>query len=359
MSHSEEIDFVVLWVDGADESWRKKQRLYKKEYIAANRILSEIPEAANDIRYIELGTLRYLLRSIETFCPWYRYIHLVVDGQTPEWLDINHDKIRIVDHKEIFKDPKDLPTFNCHAIHVNLHNIPGLAERFILCDDDFLILKSTDPSFFFKGGKPVDFFRTFRPMQPPRTIFEMNFYQNMLYMRAYRRFGWMLQLFRFGSNGRLYLGNGKSLLLGGFRLQLLKYSHFCQPYLKSTWLKAWDKFGETMRAVSASKFREPWHITQYLFRGIQLLDGDFVPCREPRGCMVALQNQPLEENEQVIMRMINSGYSLGCITESMQLNIKEMSQELREAVDRSMSKCLPFSASFELNNDQKNQSEVG
>ena len=173
-------------------------------------------------------------------------------------------------------------------------------------------------------------------------------------MRAYCRFGWMRQLFRSGSNRRLYLGNGKNLLLGGFKVQLLKYSHFCQPYLKSTWLKAWDRFGETMRAVSASKFREPWHITQYLFRGIHLLDGDFVPCQETRGLMVSLQNQSLEENEKIVMMMIESGYSLGCITESMELHIEKMSSELREAVDRSMTKRFPSPASFEIISNQEN-----
>ena len=158
---------------------------------------------------------------------------------------------------------------------------------------------------------------------------------------------------------RLYLGNGKNLLLGGFKMQLLRYSHFCQPYLKSTWLKAWDRFGETMRAVSASKFREPWHITQYLFRGIQLLDGDFVPCHETRGLMVHLKNQSVEENEEIVMRMIDSSYSLGCITESMELNIKKMSSELRDAIDRCMSKCLPSPASFEISSERENQKAVG
>jgi len=57
------------------------------------------------------GELRYSLRSVETFAPWVRNIYIVTNGQVPAWLNVNHPRIKIIKHEDIFPNKEDLPTF--------------------------------------------------------------------------------------------------------------------------------------------------------------------------------------------------------------------------------------------------------
>src|SRR6185437_13294000 len=62
--------------------------------------------------------------------------------------------ISIIDHTEIFKDKKDLPTFNSQAIESNLHRIPHLAEHFIYFNDDFFLGAPVQHKDFFTSAQP-------------------------------------------------------------------------------------------------------------------------------------------------------------------------------------------------------------
>ena len=63
--------------------------------------------------------------------------------------------IRLVHHDQMM--PQNiLPVFNSNAIECHLHNIPGLAERFVYLNDDMLITKRLDVRDVFDGlGRPV------------------------------------------------------------------------------------------------------------------------------------------------------------------------------------------------------------
>jgi hypothetical protein len=88
------------------------------------------------------------------FAPWIRNIFVVTNGQRPAWLDVNHPRIRMVSHRDIFPDPRVLPTFNSSAIILNLHRIASLSEAFLVFDDDvFLGRSSARSEFFSKLGK--------------------------------------------------------------------------------------------------------------------------------------------------------------------------------------------------------------
>ena len=60
------------------------------------------------------------------YAPWIRNIFIVTNGQKPSWAKLDHPKIFIVSHAEIFQKETDLPTFNSMAIEVHLHKIAGL-----------------------------------------------------------------------------------------------------------------------------------------------------------------------------------------------------------------------------------------
>ncbi|MFI7275648.1 stealth family protein [Streptomyces sp. NPDC049879] len=142
------VDVVYTWVDGADPELAAKRDAYRAQ-AGAPRINARELGAS---RYESHDELRYSLRSLEMYAPFVRTIHIVTDGQTPDWLDTSAPGIRIVDHKEIFADPSVLPVFNSHAIESQLHRIPGLSERYLYLNDDFFVGRPVDAGYFFHGN---------------------------------------------------------------------------------------------------------------------------------------------------------------------------------------------------------------
>ena len=148
------VDLVYMWVDGNDPEWQAK----RNRYIVGGAELSQ--EVAGAARWRDNDELRYSLRSVEKFASWINHIYIVTDNQCPEWLNIDHPKITIVDHKDIL--PKEaLPTFSSSAIESCIYRIPGLSEHFILGNDDTMFVKQTSRETFFADGMPIVRFMRF------------------------------------------------------------------------------------------------------------------------------------------------------------------------------------------------------
>ena len=77
-----------------------------------------------------------------------RRIHFVTWGHLPSWLNKEHPKLNIVNHKDFIPE-KYLPTFNSHALW-NMHRIPGLAENFVYFNDDMFLIKRSDRNSILK-----------------------------------------------------------------------------------------------------------------------------------------------------------------------------------------------------------------
>ena len=148
MENDIQVDLVYLWVNGNDPEWRKRRKQFSKDNYDDSGIDSEA-------RYKDNGELKYSLRSVEMYAPWIRKIFIVTDNQVPEWLDVTHPKIQIVDHKEILPQ-ETLPTFNSVVIEHALHRIPGLSEYFLYANDDMFFNKRVEISdFFYSDHLPV------------------------------------------------------------------------------------------------------------------------------------------------------------------------------------------------------------
>ena len=87
-----DVDIVVLWVDGNDPQWLEEKRHFEMEtdWAAQN--------AGN--RFRDWGLMRYWFRSIEKNAPWARRIHFVTWGHLPDFLNTEHPKLHIVNHKD-------------------------------------------------------------------------------------------------------------------------------------------------------------------------------------------------------------------------------------------------------------------
>lgn len=137
------IDIVYTWVDGSDPAWRKRKSERLKQFGKV------APESDSDARFMDNNELRYSLRSINKYARWFNNIYIVTDNQVPDWLNTNHPQIHIVDHKDIFNDPTELPTYSARVIESRLHHIKNLSEHFIYFNDDMLLGNFSSPNQFF------------------------------------------------------------------------------------------------------------------------------------------------------------------------------------------------------------------
>jgi hypothetical protein len=149
---AEGVDVVYTWVDGRDSSFQAALRRHASSELGE----AELASASLD-RYRDNGELRFSLRSLLSFAPWVRRIHILTNGQVPSWLNSSHPRVHLVTHVEVFPEPEVLPTFNSNAIEMHLHRIPGLARRFIHFNDDVFLGRAVRESEFFlpEGGQMV------------------------------------------------------------------------------------------------------------------------------------------------------------------------------------------------------------
>jgi hypothetical protein len=146
-SAAEPIDAVYLWVDGSQPAF---QRELKRHIPSMNPDIQGT--AADPERFRDSGELRHSLRSLAVFAPWIRKIHVVTNGQVPDWLDTGHGRIALVTHDRIFRDRSCLPTFNSHAIELQLHRIPDLTRRFLYINDDCFFGRDVRPEDYILPG---------------------------------------------------------------------------------------------------------------------------------------------------------------------------------------------------------------
>ncbi|MFB8145830.1 stealth family protein [Microbacterium sp. NPDC056003] len=140
------IDVVILWVDVRDPEWQSARRAARG--------------GSADMRYTgadnDWDTLRYLLRSIDQYCPWAQRIHLVTPGHVPHWLVESHPRLSVVDQR-VLLPPDAAPSFNSMAVEVNLDRIPDLAPTFVYFNDDMLVLRETTVRDIVPRGRPAGF----------------------------------------------------------------------------------------------------------------------------------------------------------------------------------------------------------
>ncbi len=89
------IDFVIPWVDGSDPEWQKLFNQYAP-------VKKSVPLAdyTAEKRYKEYGLLRYWFRCIEKNASWVNKVFFITNGQKPDWLNVNYEKLVWVKHED-------------------------------------------------------------------------------------------------------------------------------------------------------------------------------------------------------------------------------------------------------------------
>lgn len=223
------MDAVITYVDGLDPLWQEDYARY-------------VGGAALTKRFRDWGTLRYLLRGIESFMPFIDKVHLVVsrDSQVPGWVD--RKNVDIVLHEDIIPAEK-LPVFNSCAIEMYLHEIPGLDEQFLYFNDDMFPVRPCKAETFFRDGRPV--------IGYSRCWLSAN-----MYMKQTRRSDRM---------ARKALGQKPCV-------SFVRPQHICSPMLKSECAEAACRLKDEIDA-SVTRLRTDDSLNQYLFLDYMLYKG--------------------------------------------------------------------------------------
>ena len=223
------MDAVITYVNGNDPLWQQ-------DYAAA------VGGAALKKRYRDYGTLKYLLRGIETHMPFIRKVHLIVsrESQVPAWID--PEKVHVVYHRDILP-ASALPTFNSTAIEMFLHRMPDLDEQYLYFNDDMFPLRDCAPEDFFPEGRGA-----------------MGFSRHLLANNLFR-----IQVRNCSRAAQEALGLRPTR-------RFVRPQHTCSPMLKSVCERVFAAQEDRILA-SLTPLREPCNLSQYFFLDYMFFGG--------------------------------------------------------------------------------------
>ncbi len=330
------IDVVVAWVDSSDPKWQEEKARY----------LVESPTCdASEARYKDWGTFIYWFRGIEKFMPWVNKVFVITNGTYPEWLNTAHPKIVMVDHKDYI--PEDcLPTFCSRAIEVGMHRIKGLSEHFIYFNDDMFVTAPCQPSDFFRNGLPCD-----NPTFSANYSYGMHYYLSV-YMSVgpinrnfskhrVLRSGWRKWFHPCIGLAGLYKAITRipNPSFDGFKM-----THYCQPYLKSTFEHIWEKEGEELSKVQHNRFRQYTDLTIWAVRYWQLAENNFAPhsLKDRRLCTMRD-----EEIGEICSLLPLKKYKVICINDSEYSHVTDF-DKCKNQLHAAFTQLFPSKSSFEL-----------
>ena len=327
-----EIDFVIFWVDDTDPAWRA-------EWLAARR-QAGLGDDASAIRARCWHNLHYWFRGVERFAPWVRRVHLVTWGHLPGWLAADHPKLHVVNHRDFI--PADyLPTFNSLTIGLNLHRIEGLAEQFVVFNDDMFLTRDCRPEDFFRRGLPCDMARL--SIVQPSSIGHIIYNDLELINAKWRK----KEVLRAHAGKWFNLRYGLTDLLKS--LTLLPWStfagftdhHLPQPYLRQHCRRCWEEWGEALDATCRHTFRHLTNVSDYLFRYDMLAAGAFAPRSLRDGVLTTLTDRSIES---VCRDIEMQRWRMMCLNDSEEIADFDA---VRRRLDAAFARLLPNPSSYE------------
>lgn len=347
------IDFVLPWVDGSDPAWQAEFAKYKP----ANPLLN------TGSRFQDWENLQYIFRAFEKFTPWVNKIFLITWGHLPAWLNINHPKLVIVNHKD-YLEQKNLPVFNVNPLEINLHRIKGLSEHFVYFNDDLFILRPLQPEEFFQNGLPVDFAimdathdgLISHIVLNDIDLINKNFNRHV--KPEYEKKKIVLNNFKKWFNPRYGLDVINNLIFlkwkghTGFIM-----NHYPSPYLKTTYFNVWEKEPAILEKTTASKFRNNEDVNQYLFRYWQLMTGQFYPAeyRKWKKERVHVEVRTLQDAKRIACDIQSGQFSIYCINDAIykgRYTKEDMSAEdfvlSKNEINAAFDTIFPTRSSYEL-----------
>ena len=328
------IDFVITWVDMDDPKWKEEFAKYAGKI---NNSKNEVSEA----RFRDYGFLKYWFRGVEKFAPWVNKIHFVTCGQKPEWLNVNHPKLNLVNHEDYI--PRQfLPCFNSTSIEMHLNKIHDLSDHFVYFNDDFFIINKVEQERFFRNGLPCDI-ATFR-FNSGMSQWAKRIKNNLIIINKHFDKKEVLNRFHDKWFDKSYGAKARwNYILKPYnKFVTLRTPHNAQPYLKSTFDEVWAAAGEELMESSTHRFRSISDLTPELFRTWQICKGNF----EPYNTYNDTKMFPLLiRSKQAIEAVRNQSCKLICLNDN--IHISDYAQVMKN-IQNAFESILPEKSSFEV-----------
>ena len=329
----DKIDIVLTWVDGNDPEWRKQKSEYELKIKGINK------SSNNNVRFRDWDNLQYIFRGIEKYMPWVNKIHFVTWGHLPKWLNVECEKLNIVNHNDFI--PKEyLPTFNSNTIELNLHRIPGLADRFINFNDDMFVIGETRKEDFFLHGLPMDMavlspapcFRDVMCCIETNNLGIINDHFKITDIKR-NKDKWYTPKY-----GKFLI---RTILFSKFKTILgLFEPHIPFSYLKSVAIDLWNKEYEVLDNTSKNKFRTRDDVNEWLFRHWQLMSVQFEPRRWNFGILMSAEN-----TQDVVTLLKNpKKFKMICINDSAAVDNFD---ECKATINQALQEIFPKKSIFE------------
>lgn len=270
-----DIDIVILWVDGSDPAWLKEKAEYEG---------TKISDANAVNRFRDWGLMKYWFRSVEAFAPWVRKIHFVTWGHVPDFLQLDHPKLHIVNHRD-YLSHDCLPTFNSNAIEMSIHRIDGLAEHFIYFNDDMFLIRPVKPETFFRNGLPVvDGSEDIKVPSGKLLVWHATYFNNLGIINQHfdKRSSVKKNRGKYINRAYSWKQNVKTLFLEELykkRFVGFGLTHAAAAYCKQSFEAVWEAEPEILRETSSHRFRTYTDVNQWLALWWQIASGQFYPGR--------------------------------------------------------------------------------
>lgn len=334
MAKDNKIDVVVSWVDGNDPEWQAERDYWKGEGSSQNA------SAVGANRFREWDNLQYVFRGIEQNMPWVNNVYFVTWGHLPKWLNTNHPKLHIINHKDYIPN-EYLPTFNSSVIEIHLHRIPGIADHFIYFNDDTYTIKPTLSKDFFVDGKPCEL-ASLSPQPMQREVIANIETNNLGVLNSHftvddvkRHKNLWLDFWHYGPFAiRTLLFMQFSTIIGVFE------PHLPITLVKSTMEEVWAAEFDVHDKTSKSKFRAATDVSVWLTRQWQLMKGEFVPRSRSFGKLVSASD--IDGIDKCIN---NKKCKLICINDDA--SVTDFETTKRE-VNLRLAKILPNKSEYEI-----------
>ena len=301
----------------------------------------DVSEGNEEARYRDWETLRYWFRGVEKFAPWVRNIYFVTDGQKPQWLNMEHPKLKWVKHEDFI--PKEyLPTFSANPIEWNLHRIEGLSENFVYFNDDVFLINNVKEEDFFKEDLPCDC-ATLYPMVPKGFFSYMMFNNYYLINRHFSMKDTLKKHRKKWLKAQSVDGILKNLWFGRqpFVYGICDY-HIQNSYKKSVFQTLWDEEYEQIHNTCLNKVRTKDDITIWCVRYWRLMCGEFFP-KKPIGKL--FHTDTLDYSDEAVKYIKKQKGKVVCINDTE--NENNFEQHKKMVID-AFEEILSEKSSFEL-----------
>lgn len=329
------IDFVIAWVDGNDPEWLKQKNEYNPSKQTDN----------SNIRYRDMDILKYWFRAVSEYAPWVNKVHFVTWGHLPEWLDTTCEKLHIVNHKDFIPE-RFLPTFSSCPIELNLHRIPGLADKFVYFNDDMILNDKVTPEFFFRNGLPCDFAHINNVYNLEVADICSHILINETWATS-NHCSYMKVFLKHPLKFINYKYPLKNIIKNILKLENnnvfvgFENHHMAAPYLKEIFNDVWQDEKELMEQTCENKFRSPLDVSQHVFRYRQIATGKFSPVsKKSRGKFLHIGL----DNNEIIDAVLTSKYKTLCINDTPEeVDFEKAKKEIVDAYEKK----LPHKSCFE------------